>query len=83
MAKRARWSSTGKSVILIVSERFEVSEVLTSGDRAIAVGDLESRVKSTGKLVQSECAFDFTIKDGKTTRFRLFEDGFAVAQAAV
>lgn len=67
---------------LIQSERFEVADVLIQGDRAIAVGDLESRVRSTGKLIKTEFAFDFTVKNGEIVRFRMFEDSFAVAQAA-
>lgn len=53
------------------------------GNRAIALGELESRVKSTGKLIVSEFAFDLTFRDGLIVRFRMFEDSFAVAQAAV
>ena len=67
---------------LIQSERFEVADVLIQGDRAIALGDLESRVRSTGKLIKSEFAFDLTVKNGEIVRFRMFEDSFAVAQAA-
>lgn len=68
---------------LLVSERFEVKDILVQGERAIALGELESRVKSTGKLIVSEFAFDLTIRDGLIVRFRMFEDSFAVAQAAV
>ena len=68
---------------LIVSERFEVTEILVQGNRAIALGELESRVKSTGKLIVSEFAFDLTFRDGLIVRFRMFEDSFAVARAAV
>lgn len=67
---------------LIQSERFKVADVLIQGDRAIAVGDLESRVRSTGKLIKTEFAFDLTVKNGEIVRFRMFEDSFAVAQAA-
>lgn len=66
---------------LVTSERFDVSEVVVQDDRAIALGYLESRVKSTGKLIRSEFAFDFTIRAGRIVRFRLFEDSFAVAHA--
>lgn len=66
---------------LVTSERFDVSEIVVQDDRAIALGYLESRVKSTGKLIRSEFAFDFTIRAGRIVRFRLFEDSFAVAHA--
>lgn len=68
---------------LIQSERFEVNEVVVQGNRAIALGALESRVKRTGKLIVSEFAFDLTIRDGLIVRFRMFEDSFAVAQAMI
>ena len=66
----------------IASEAFEVSEMLSQGNRVIALGKLASRVVRTGKLIESEFCFDFTVESGEITRFRLFEDSFAVAQAA-
>lgn len=66
----------------IVSEAFEVREILSQGNRVVALGALASRVVRTGKLIESEFCFDFTVEDGEITRFRLFEDSFAVAQAA-
>lgn len=66
----------------IASEAFEVSELLSQGNRVIALGKLASRVVRTGKLIESEFCFDFTVENGEITRFRLFEDSFAVAQAA-
>lgn len=66
----------------IASEAFEVHEILAQGNRVVALGVLASRVIRTGKLIQSEFCFDFTVEQGEITRFRLFEDSFAVAQAA-
>ncbi len=65
----------------IISEKFVVLDILAQDSRVIALGDLESRVRATGKLIRSEFAFDFTVEDGQITRFRLFEDSHAVAQA--
>lgn len=67
----------------IASEAFEVQEILSQGNRVIALGALASRVVRTGKLIESEFCFDFTVENGEITRFRLFEDSFAVAQAVV
>lgn len=66
----------------IASEVFEVSEILSQGNRVIALGKLASRVVRTGKLIESEFCFDFTVENGEIIRFRLFEDSFSVAQAA-
>ncbi len=67
----------------IASEAFEVGEILSQGNRVVAIGELASRVLRTGKLIKSEFCFDFTVENGEITRFRLFEDSFAVAKAAV
>lgn len=67
----------------IASEAFAVREILSQGNRVIAIGELASRVLRTGKLIESEFCFDFIVENGEITRFRLFEDSFAVAKAAV
>lgn len=65
----------------IESIRFEVRSVVAEGERAVALGELVSRVKATGRTIESEFAFEFRVQGGLITRFRLFEDSFAVAQA--
>lgn len=67
----------------IKSERFEVNEILVQGQRVVAFGVLASRVIRTGKLIESEFCFDFTVEQSEITRFRMFEDSFAVAQAVI
>ncbi|THF62142.1 nuclear transport factor 2 family protein [Pseudothauera rhizosphaerae] len=68
---------------LIAPERFEVSDVLVKGSRAVVLGTLASRARSTGKLMETEFAFDLTVKNGLIVRYRMFEDSFAVARAVV
>lgn len=65
----------------IISETFDVSDMMVQDRRAIILGNLESRVRQTGKLITTEFAFDLVVEGGKISRFRLFEDSFAVAQA--
>ncbi|MCP1713466.1 ketosteroid isomerase-like protein [Kerstersia gyiorum] len=65
----------------ISSERFELKDTLAQGARVLGIGELASRVKRTGKLIESEFIFDFTVERGLITRVRLFEDSHAVAQA--
>jgi len=68
---------------LLISERFEVTDILVHGSRAVALGILASRVKRTGKLIETAFAFDLIVKDGLITRCHMLEDSFAVGQAAV
>jgi ketosteroid isomerase-like protein len=60
----------------------EVHEILASDDRAIILGDLASRVVSTGKTIETPYAIVLTLHDGKITRFLMLEDSFATAMAA-
>lgn len=66
----------------ITSEAFTVEQILSHDNRVIALGKLASRVNRTGKLIESEFCFDFVVENSEITRFRLFEDSFAVATAA-
>ncbi|MBN8754647.1 MULTISPECIES: nuclear transport factor 2 family protein [Variovorax] len=66
---------------LLVSERFEVTGILVDGSRAVVLGSLASRVKRTGKLIETEFVFDMAVHDGLITRYHMLEDSFAVAQA--
>jgi ketosteroid isomerase-like protein len=61
--------------------RFDISSIVSEGDRAFAAGELESRAKRTGRIMRSEFIIDVTVRDGLISRHRLLEDSFAVAQA--
>ncbi|NWJ71537.1 nuclear transport factor 2 family protein [Pseudonocardia sp. ICBG1122] len=65
------------------SEHFAISDTLIKGGRVVVLGDLRSRLRDTGRLISSEFVFDFEVSNGQITRFRMFEDTFAVAQAFV
>jgi len=67
----------------IASEAFTVRDILAEGQRVVVIGELASRVLRTGKLIETEFCFDFTVEHGEITRFRMFEDSFAVAKAAI
>jgi len=66
-----------------VSERFDVTAVLAEGNRVAVIGELATRVKRTGKLIECEFVFDFVVENGLITRFRPFEDSLVVAQACM
>lgn len=62
-------------------ERFEVRDILTGPGRAIVLGDLATRVKATGRLIETDFALDIGVRQGLIVRYRMFEDTFAVARA--
>lgn len=66
----------------IAPERFEVRRILGDEEEAVAVGDLVSRVKATGRRIESPFAFVLAVRDGRIVRYRLLEDSHAVAVAA-
>ncbi|WNG30925.1 nuclear transport factor 2 family protein [Cystobacter fuscus] len=61
--------------------RFEVRSLVVEGEEAVVLGALESRVRITGKVIDSEFAQHLRGRDGLIVRYRLFEDSFAVARA--
>ena len=61
---------------------FEVEDILTSESRAAIVGALQTRVKATGKLIQSQFAIILTVSGDLVTRFQMLEDSLDVSIAA-
>jgi ketosteroid isomerase-like protein len=62
--------------------RFEVHDILAGEDRAVIVGELATRFKSTGKMVETPFAIVLTVSAGEITRFLMLENSFAVSAAA-
>ncbi len=62
--------------------RFDVQGILANDKRAVILGELASRVRSTGKVVETAFALVLTVTDGQITGFQMLEDCFAVSQAA-
>lgn len=67
----------------VSSEHFEIKDLLIKDKRVVAIGELASRVKQTGKLIETEFVLDMCIEDGLITRFRMFEDSHAVSEACL
>lgn len=65
----------------IESLEFNIEETFIKNQRAVGLGNLISRVKSTNKIIQTEFAYDITVEDKQIVRFRMFEDSFAVSEA--
>ena len=59
-------------------QRFAVPKILSDVDTVVVLGDLVTRVKATGRLIETEFALDITLRDGLIARYRLIEDSFAV-----
>ena len=62
--------------------KFEVQAVLADDARAVIVGELSSRVKATGKVIDTSFALILTVAEGQIIRFQMLEDSFATSAAA-
>lgn len=62
--------------------RYEVKRILADDTMAVILGELTSAIRSTGTVVESPFAIEFTVLDGKITHYQLHEDSYAVALAA-
>jgi uncharacterized protein len=60
-----------------------VRAIVAEEENAVALLELETRVNSTGKVIKTEAAFNFTVRENLIVRFRLFEDSYAVSQAVI
>jgi ketosteroid isomerase-like protein len=61
---------------------FEIDDVLANDARAVILGGLSTRIKSTGKIINTAFGIILTIVDGKITHFLMLEDSFATSRAA-
>jgi ketosteroid isomerase-like protein len=62
--------------------KFDLQDVLANDARAVIVGELVTRIKATGSVIESAIAIILTVSDGEVTRFQMLEDSFAVSRAA-
>lgn len=58
-----------------------VTEILDAGDRVIVFGYLSGTYRATGRAIKAQMAHDWTIADGKATRFQEYTDTKQVADA--
>src|SRR4029450_6311161 len=61
---------------------FDVHDILAGEGRAVILGSLASKVKRTGKIIETNFAIVLTVAHGAIVRFQLLEDSFAVSKAA-
>lgn len=62
-------------------ESFEPREFVAGGDKVVVLGGERGRVRSNGRTFHNEWAIVVTLRDGKVTHFRCYEDTGAVAAA--
>ncbi len=60
---------------------FQVEDILGSADRAVIVGNLATRIKSTGQVTKSQFAIILTISGDSIVRFQMIEDSFDVSRS--
>jgi ketosteroid isomerase-like protein len=67
---------------LTESVSFEVEDILASDNRAAIIGALQTRIKTTGKMIATQFAIILTITGDVVTRYQMLEDSFDVSKAA-
>jgi uncharacterized protein len=63
-------------------QKLNVHDVLASDSRAVIPADLATKIKATGKTIDSAAAIVLEISDGKIQRFLMIEDSFDVSRKA-
>jgi ketosteroid isomerase-like protein len=59
----------------------QVERVLVDGDDAVVLGEIRLTSRSTGRAYRARFALHLTVEDGLVTRYHVYEDSLAVAQA--
>jgi ketosteroid isomerase-like protein len=55
-------------------EVFEPWEYIAKGNKVVVLGHERQRIKATGRVVETDWAMVFSLRDGRITRFRNFVD---------
>ena len=71
----------GKVATSVEFESLQPEEFVPAGDKVLVIGGERGRVRATGKNFDNPWIMVFTLRDGKITRFRSYEDTAAVAEA--
>jgi uncharacterized protein len=62
-------------------KEFDLRQIITEGDDVVLIGRMVSDVKKTGRDIDTAFALHITVRDGRITRYHLYEDTYAVAKA--
>ena len=60
--------------------KFDVEDILGGPNRAVIVGELATRIKSSGRENHTQFAIILTISGDKITRFQMLEDSFDLSR---
>jgi uncharacterized protein len=60
---------------------FEPRQFFAQADQVVVLGNYSGRVRTTDRVINSEWAHAFTLRDGKIAKFRGYEDSAAVVAA--
>lgn len=61
----------------------EIERFLFEENYAVIIGNFETKMLQTGKIVRSFFCIQMTLENGLISKYRLFEDSFAVSQALI
>jgi ketosteroid isomerase-like protein len=67
----------------VISTRFEIQHVVSTGSDVVAFGSLSSIVKATGRSVDTRFSIWVSVDEGRIVRYHMYEDSLAVARAAL
>ncbi|MFF7640178.1 nuclear transport factor 2 family protein [Streptomyces canus] len=62
-------------------KEFDLRHVITEGEDVVLLGHMVSEVRKTGRDIDTAFALHATVRDGRITRYHLYEDTYAVANA--
>jgi ketosteroid isomerase-like protein len=62
-------------------KEFDLRQVIAEGEDVVLIGRMVSEVKQTGRDIDTAFALHTTVRDGRITRYHLYEDTYAVARA--
>lgn len=65
----------------VQAKEFDLRRVIADGDDVVLFGRMVSEVKKTGRDIDTAFALHTTVRDGRITRYHLYEDSYAVAKA--
>ena len=58
-----------------------IDRILVDGEHAVLMGTIRNVLTSTGAPYQAHFALHLTVEDGRITRYHIYEDSLAVAEA--
>ncbi len=61
--------------------RFEPTTYVAEGDKVVALGVFEARVKANGRAFSEHWAMEWTFRDGRVVQYRAYDDTEAIAAA--